>query len=509
MSKTHASWLFWILALSYTILWTVLPGLLMPGYLLDVPEMIFVGKEWVIGYPKHPTLHTWILNIFEIVTNRAHFAPFLTSQICVLICFWASWKTARKFFSEEVALLATFSMTAYYYYAYQATEYNNHMPLMAFVSLTIYFLVCAFDENKMKWWFATGFAIGCGLLCKYPMVFLSCSILVFMFVNNRARTFWRYPGPYITILVAFFVFLPNFVWLIQNDFAPIKYAEKHCSGTRYNNIVSILSFCLFNFLLILPTIVSLLPLTTFKWRPRYKSDWSKVGFLLLFTTVIGVFIIFVCVGILKNTNLSTAFGSQIWPLFGVFWAFGIKDNYSKIEKKISISLMVIWVVVMVIIFLIAVFVVPHYKNRPTRFLFPANELAQIAEASWGKYYDSSCKYVTGEWWLASNAAMKMKSNPHVHAYINSDSYDDTAPLSTWSTKDDINNNGGLVFWNLDSEKYENGIPELLFKEYPHAVVLAPISLRYYRTNRQLNIGLAIIPIPETIPKESFPKQKIK
>ncbi|MGL4594069.1 MAG: glycosyltransferase family 39 protein [Thermoguttaceae bacterium] len=502
---------FWTFTTFFCVVWTILPSFVMPGYSLDVPEMSFIGKEWVLGYCKHPTFHTWVIGVVEILTNRAHFAPFLASQLCVFLCLWASWRIARMLFTEEIAIFGTFSMFGYYYYTYQSTEYNNHLPLMACVSLALYFTICAFEENKLKWWFASGAAIGCGMLCKYPMILLAFMIVVFMLFNRKARTFWKFPGPYISIFVAIIVFFPHVFWLFQNNFAPFQYAAKHTSTSISisSHVVSIIGFIFGNFLTLIPIIVCLLPLTSFRWKPHLETEKSRFYFYFLLTSTVGVFFLFLLISILKHTDLTVAFASQIWPLFGVFWAFGIPKTITTAQKRQAARSIVCVALLMIIVLLLAAYIVPFCKNKPTRFLFPGKELAQIAEKKWSEYYGENvpCQYVTGEWWLAGNAAMWMRSNPHVLAYMSHDSMNDPKLLSSWSTRDDVIKNGGLVFWISDRKEYVDGIPSSLFQNYPNAVILPNVSLKYHRTtNRTANIGIAIVP-PAHLPTLPIPTNR--
>ncbi|MGL4943999.1 MAG: glycosyltransferase family 39 protein [Thermoguttaceae bacterium] len=492
MNQRTAAITFWCVIVVYCTAWTLLPSLLLPGYRLDVPEMSFVGKEWVIGYHKHPPFQTWILRVVELITCRAHFAPYIASQLCVAACFWAAWRTARMCFREDVALLATFSMVGYYFYAYETTQYNNHVPMMACSSLAVYFLASVLQDNRWRWWIATGAAIGCGMLCKYPMVFLAVSMVAFMFWDRHARTLWRTPGPYLTIIVAALVY---FLWLVSHNFSPLAYATKHFHNTRLFGAAITLNFCAANVGILLPIVASLLPLTLFRWRPHFASEDARRVFSLIAFTSFGVCTIFLILGVVKNVNLSVMFSAPIWTMFGVFWGFGIRPEISETQKRLAVVVMTTFAAVMLTVLFIVALVLPYYKEKQDRFLFPTRELARIADTTWATYYgDAPCPFVTGEWWLAGNAAMQMKSDPRVYAYDSSDLYtkeSNAHPLSSWATIDDVCKRGGLFFWNVNN--YAGGTPPLLHEEYPNAIIVPPVTLRYHRTQRKVEIGIAIIP----------------
>ena len=60
--------LAWVLGL-HLVVWTVLPILLCPNLQLDLVEDLALGKEWQLGYWKHPPLPWWIADLVYRLTG--------------------------------------------------------------------------------------------------------------------------------------------------------------------------------------------------------------------------------------------------------------------------------------------------------------------------------------------------------------------------------------------------------------------------------------------------------
>src|SRR2546423_1273020 len=61
--------LAWVLGL-HLVLWTVLPWLLCPNLQLDLVEDLALGKEWQLGYWKHPPLPWWVADLVYRLTGE-------------------------------------------------------------------------------------------------------------------------------------------------------------------------------------------------------------------------------------------------------------------------------------------------------------------------------------------------------------------------------------------------------------------------------------------------------
>src|SRR6188472_2969478 len=61
--------LAWILG-AHLLIWTVLPALVSFNLQLDLVEDLALGKEWQLGYWKHPPLPWWLADLFYRATGQ-------------------------------------------------------------------------------------------------------------------------------------------------------------------------------------------------------------------------------------------------------------------------------------------------------------------------------------------------------------------------------------------------------------------------------------------------------
>src|SRR5215510_4756293 len=103
-----------VLAL-HLVVWTILPILTCPNLQLDLAEDLALGKEWQLGYWKHPPLPWWIADLSFRLTGTVD-ALYLLGPLAAVICFYAVWKLARELTDELTALIAVLALEGMHYY---------------------------------------------------------------------------------------------------------------------------------------------------------------------------------------------------------------------------------------------------------------------------------------------------------------------------------------------------------------------------------------------------------
>jgi hypothetical protein len=78
-------------------------------------------------------------------------------------------------------------------------------------------------------WLAIGVLIGIGLETKYTVIALIAGLLLGTLLTPMRRDLLT-PWPWIAVLVAFVIFLPNLLWQIGNDWPSVQYTLNHKSA---------------------------------------------------------------------------------------------------------------------------------------------------------------------------------------------------------------------------------------------------------------------------------------
>lgn len=216
MPLRQGNQIFWKVLLFFLLLGTLLPAICQHNFRTDILEQIMIGREWVLGSNKHPALTTWIAQIFWEFTGRADFAPYAASMFCFAIFYTSIWTLAKQCLSVGKALAATLALNAFWFYNLTGgVTYNNNVTLLAFWFLAISLLFFALKTGRKRFWILTGLALGLDLQCKYTAILLVFSMLIYMFLSRDARKYWKTSGPWLTILTAFLIFLPHFLFALS------------------------------------------------------------------------------------------------------------------------------------------------------------------------------------------------------------------------------------------------------------------------------------------------------
>src|ERR1041384_5296732 len=86
MLRARPKLMFWVAALAQGALWTLVPSLFYAAPPGDVPLVLAVGREWMLGSPYGPPLAYWLANIA--FTLGGMVGVYLLSQLCVVVTFW-------------------------------------------------------------------------------------------------------------------------------------------------------------------------------------------------------------------------------------------------------------------------------------------------------------------------------------------------------------------------------------------------------------------------------------
>ena len=112
--RRPATVLGWVLGL-HLVVWTVLPLLVSANLQLDLVEDLALGKEWQLGYWKHPPLPWWLADLLYRITGNVG-VVYLLGPLASLACFYGVWRLARELVGQLDALIAVLTLEGIHFY---------------------------------------------------------------------------------------------------------------------------------------------------------------------------------------------------------------------------------------------------------------------------------------------------------------------------------------------------------------------------------------------------------
>ena len=102
---------------------------------------------------------------------------------------------------------------------------STDVVLLLFWSLALLFFIKALYHDKARDWILAGIFSGFGLLSKYNFIFFLISVILVLAFIPKFRKYFLNKYFYLTIMIAFIVFLPNLIWNYNNDFVSFVHTK--------------------------------------------------------------------------------------------------------------------------------------------------------------------------------------------------------------------------------------------------------------------------------------------
>ena len=211
-ARSHPAAALIVVLAAHLLVWTAIPILLGQGPPLDLVEGLALGKEWQLGYWKHPPLPWWVDEFTYQLTGTPR-SVFLLGPLSAVICMYFVWRLAREVMEATGALIAAISLEGIHFFNHSAVEFNHNvlqLPLWAGAFWVFYrALVAAGSTN----WMLAGACLGFAFWTKYSAVVLAATLVLVLLVDPIGRKSLRTPGPYLMALITLLVIAPHLTWL--------------------------------------------------------------------------------------------------------------------------------------------------------------------------------------------------------------------------------------------------------------------------------------------------------
>src|SRR5262249_45158057 len=405
---------FWVAAIDYAkhkparllvivlclhlLVWTLLPLLLSPNLQLDLIEGLAFGKEWQLGYWKHPPLPWWVTDAVFRVTGSVD-SVYVLGPVAIIACMVGVWLLAREMVGQFEALIAVLALEGIHFYNYSAVKFAHDQMQLPFWVFTSLFFYRAIVHGRISNWALAGVFLAGAFWSKYAAVVLAASLGLFLVFDPVARRAWRTAGPYVMALAFVIAIAPNAWWLVAHDFLPFDYVDERAKVAAhwYDYFLFPMQWLSGAALALLPALV-FLSLLFQRDKTHILAPASEIAafnrrYIMLLT--LGPLLLTTLISVVLGRLAITMWAYPFWsfaPLAVLLWI----GPPTQAENPRRLAAVLAGLLMLMPLTYIAIeFVEPRLRDRTRATQIPAAAVADHVTRAWHDAFGTPLAYVGG------------------------------------------------------------------------------------------------------------------
>jgi 4-amino-4-deoxy-L-arabinose transferase-like glycosyltransferase len=442
--RSRPASIVWIAALLQAALWTLVPALFYGSPPGDVPTVIAIGHEFVLGSYLGPPLASWLAEIAFDLAGKHVIGVYVLSQLCVIATYWAVFALGRLVVGAHHAAIAVLLMVGIVAFTVPTPAFGPAILAMPLWALVLLHYWRGVREQRLLHWVALGIEFGLLVFATYAGLVLVGLVALFTVANSRARAALASVGPWLAVIIALIVIAPHVFWLAQSKDALPVFPRL---GTPQSAVADIGAWFKQMGLIIaahigLAVLVALVA----------GGPWTKHGPAPIVTrSPVGSFArqfiyFFAIAPALTATTAAILIGSprtlgDVAPLVVMSGLAVVVAAGDKIELARQHAVIAAWFAVLLAppaIMILGLLGLPWLGIAPA-VDEPASAVGQFFGDSFERRIGAPLRIVTGNPRTAAVIAMNAPSRPSLFL-------DATPERSPWITPNDIRAKGAIVVW---------------------------------------------------------------
>ncbi|HEX3441095.1 MAG TPA: glycosyltransferase family 39 protein [Pseudolabrys sp.] len=464
--RGRPSVVFWTVALTQAVIWTLVPALFYSAPPGEVPLLLAVGHEFMLGSYFGPPLAFWL---GEIAFRAAGtFGLYALSQACVVVAYWAVFTLGRRIVGTRHAVLAVLLMVGISAFTVPAPNFGPAILAAPFWALALLFYWRAIGDGERGNWFLLGIDLGLLLLANYAGIILVALLIVFTLVTPAGRRALLRPEPWFGGVLFAIVVFPHAAWLwYERDLVLSGLQDSIVVAGRLSPGVWLtLTLVLTHLgLALLIFLASGWPRKRRDRAPEIDRDAVR-PFARLYVFVFALAPALAAIAITFATGRLGPL-DRITPLVVLSGLAAVVAGSDKVllyrERFVSYAWLGLLIAPPALVVL-GLALLPWTFKTELAIAQPANAEGRFFADNFQRRTGKPLEYVTGDMRVAPLVALGAPSRPHV--------YFNWAPeRSPWASLEDMRARGGLLLWPLADTA--GAPPALLKSQFPELVPEVP------------------------------------
>jgi 4-amino-4-deoxy-L-arabinose transferase-like glycosyltransferase len=432
---------FWTVALAQATLWTLMPALFYSAPPGDVPLLLAIGHEFVLGSYLGPPLAFWLGELAYRLGGA--FGLYALAQGCIVVTYWAVFTLGCRIVGTRHAVLAVLLMVGIAAFTVPSPDFGPAVLAAPLWALALLHYWRALGEGDRGYWFLLALDLGLLLLASYVGLILIALLMGFTLAVPRGRAALLKPEPWIAVLPFVFVIFPHLAWLKGAGDLVVSGLNDRAVGT------GTLSPGVWLCIALALTHLGLGLLVAFAsgW-PRRRRERAPlidrnpveplarlfVYFFALMPAAAAIVVVFASGRLGPLDRMA-----PLVVLSGLAVVVAAGDQVSLYRERMVSSTWLGLLVAPPVLILLGIALLPWISTVDLQISQPANSEGRFFADSFQRRTGQPLGYVTGDVQIAPLVALASPSRPHV--------YFDWAPeRSPWASPADFRRAGGMLVW---------------------------------------------------------------
>ena len=458
---------FWTAALTQAFLWTVIPALFYSGPPGEVPMLLAIGHEFMLGSYLGPPLAFWLGEAAFSIAGS--FGLYALAQACVVVTYWGVFALGRSIVGTRHAVFAVLLMVGITAFTVPTPNFGPAVLAAPLWSLALLHYWQAMGEGKRGTWFLLALDLGLLLLTSYAGLILLALMFVFTLSVRRGREALKHPEPYISVLPLLIVTLPHFAWLWRGRDLVMEGFNDSVGASRFPPWLMLCLALLFTHvgLMLLVALGTGWPRKPRERAPEFdRNPTERLARIFVYVFAAAPALLAVIFVVVSGRIGPFDRVAPLVVLSGLAIVMLAGDQVLLYRERLVSSAWLGLLVAQPAIVVLGIVLMPWIAGKDLAIAQPANAEGRFFADSYQRRTGEPLKYVTGDARIAPLVALASPSRPHV--------YFDWAPQrSPWANVATMRENGGLLLWPIS----DNGVqaPATLRAQFPDLVAEVPRS----------------------------------
>jgi len=377
---------------------------------MDGAEAFAWGQRFLAGYGRHPPLTGWIAYLWYSVFPAENWSSYLLSRLMIAVCLSGIYLVARRVLDPRRAIFVTLALMVYpLFLGAKSDRYNNYQVLQAILPWVVLSFLHAYEKRTVVSGVLLGLAGAAASLVIYSGLFGVLAVGLAAIMNRGRGQFFASKTPYAAIGVYLIAVSPHIIWLLEHDFASIRFAG-HYVGNQPQIWRHVRDYVLQQaLLLIFP--IAFAAIALWPWRFTTLAPPRRDQQFLLIVTVavltLGPLVAFFVFGIAPTVD----WGNPFFALVPVA-LLAAMPRLAVTQRVVATAAVLVGVTLTIYLIAAATYPWFNFRARPDHNAYkPVVELSRQLTAAWRERTASPLPIVAANLELTSGVAFYSSDHP--------------------------------------------------------------------------------------------------